>query len=630
MSGEEACSLQNSPDVLRVEEDVPVQASGHIKKRKIVKKKQDCKEAEWNMQVIKAKKQKKSKEGSEKVKVAVIDSGVDVVNDLIVRANINLIPGEEELLPLFSDITGHGTSVAGIIAAEDNETGITGINPNVEIYAARVLDNDNSAPISRVVEGIYWAIDRDVHIINMSFGTSVDSEILRKAVQDAYEAGILLIASAGNTGDEVEYPAAYPEVVAVGSIDSKGAVCKDSATGSEVELLAPGDRVKSSAGFGTTLICSGTSMAAPHVAGVASLLWEKDLSVSSEFIRKLLAASANHYNENPKYGYGLIDAEYALSLYDEFKADYQNVLMEDIPQAEVNEAVEENASSVVVYDENEYVEGRWHAVPHENAITDNQLLLEAADLNDMKKGAIYPDKSDYLSKISEHGAFHGRGNHYETRITDVGNYIANTIYLSAIAQNEGVLTINQSGMDLSKYNSDDFQEFSMIYNQLSLCEKNENNNATIKYEANNRAFLWGIAIHCATDAYAHSSFVQLRNKWYRVKHPSEGEMSGNISGNTVTGADDIFFSWGRWLCAHHVAQNMVEIFATKDRNKRVSYTTFLVDDYQAAELAEYDEIRPFLSIPFKLYRLYDYASNTTSGNIDERGLLLQKTMHFWK
>lgn len=623
MSGEEACSLQNTSGVLRIEEDASVKANGHIKQRKVIKKKQKSKEPEWNMQVIKTKTPKKKKSNSNKVKVAVIDSGVDVVNDLIVWDNINLIPGEEELLPLFSDITGHGTSVAGVIAAEENETGITGINPNVEIYAARVLDNNNQAPISRVVEGIYWAIENDVHIINMSFGTKTDSATLRKAIQDAYAAGILLVAAAGNTGDEVEYPAAYPEVLAVGSIDSDGSVSEKSATGNEIELVAPGEKIKSSAGFGTTLICSGTSMAAPHVTGVASLLWEKDLSMSSEFIRKLLTASANHYNENPEYGYGLIDAEYALSIYNEFKAKYKDTIMEDIPQADVNETVPENTSEMVVYENNDYVEGRWKKATH-------QLVMGTrTDLESMKEGCVYPDESEYLKGISYHGAFHGRGNHYETRIEDVGNYVANTIYLTKIANAPNLITYQNAGMYLGKYTAEDINEFNSMYNQLSICLTKESN----KFK-NRREFMWGIAMHCATDAYAHSSFACIRNRWYRVKHPlllGDGKYtSGEIEGNTVIGADDIYFSLGRWLCAQHVAENMINIYLGTSEETDVSYRTFMVNDYIRAEQAPYDEIHPNANLKFKLYKLYTYASQTEEYQIDERGLLLEKTMHFWK
>ena len=105
----------------------------------------------------------------EKVKVAIIDSGVDYTEDIDVYVRKNFVPGEDEVSIIYEDICGHGTSVAGIIAAKDNEIGITGINPNVELYSARVLDAEKKAPVSRVVDAIYWAIENEVNIINLSF-----------------------------------------------------------------------------------------------------------------------------------------------------------------------------------------------------------------------------------------------------------------------------------------------------------------------------------------------------------------------------------------------------------------------------------------------------------------------------
>ena len=122
------------------------------------------------MQMIHGEKGKKSVK--KKIKVAVLDSGVDDGNDLDLAYSATLVPGEEEMSPLFMDGSGHGNGVAGLIAAKDNKEGITGVNPNAEIYSIRVLDDDNRAPLSRIIEGIYMAIDQKVNIINMSFGVS--------------------------------------------------------------------------------------------------------------------------------------------------------------------------------------------------------------------------------------------------------------------------------------------------------------------------------------------------------------------------------------------------------------------------------------------------------------------------
>lgn len=252
------------------------------------------------------------------VKVAILDSGVDYTDDIDVYMRRNFISGEDEISVLYEDLCGHGTSVAGIIAAKDNGEGITGINPSVQLYSARILDENRQAPVSRVVEAIDWAIEQEVDIINISFGTRTDSEAMHAAIQRAYAAGILIVAAAGNNG-VVEYPAAYEEVIAVGAINPTGERAEGSAVGDELELVAPGVQIVSTGAFGGLCVAGGTSLAAPHVTAVASILWQKDKTVSADFIRFLLAFTANQYGENYEYGYGLVDLEFALGQYDAFR-----------------------------------------------------------------------------------------------------------------------------------------------------------------------------------------------------------------------------------------------------------------------------------------------------------------------
>lgn len=511
MTGIQAKQLQEQEGVLRVERDTTVQANGRIQNRPVRKSKQSKLKKEWNMAMIRndAAIEKKV---SDKVKVAVIDSGVDFGNDVELRNYIDLVPGYEECLPYYIDITGHGSAVAGIIAAEENGKGITGINPNVELYSARVLDENNVAPASRVIEAIYWAIEQDVNIINMSFGMKEDSQALHNAIKDAYNHGILLIAAAGNQG-MVEYPAAYEEVMAVGAVDSDGVVCENSARGGQIELVAPGEKVASTGAFEGTLIYSGTSMAAPHVAGVASLLWEKDQSVSSEFIRSLLKASANGYGEADAYGSGLVDYAYAEKIYDSFKAGYQK----DPEKADNYE----NKSVVQAIEENEYVEGSWSGSYHQNLI--NTKLLSTDDVKTIKEGIVYPDTEDSgIDGIDDNPGFHGGG-----------NYVLNAIYLSYLARDgkvekasnyfsQNVLNMYQSSLDI-------------MYTKLNNCKK----------AITNKYFLWGIALHTLTDSYSHNSYIQdpKTKKWYRLVHP-ESDNAGEPGYLTL--ADNPYVSRARF------------------------------------------------------------------------------------
>lgn len=572
MTGIQAKQLQEQEGVLRVERDTTVQANGRIQNRPVRKSKQSKLKKEWNMAMIRndAAVEKKV---SDKVKVAVIDSGVDFGNDVELRNYIDLVPGYEECLPYYIDITGHGSAVAGIIAAEENGKGITGINPNVELYSARVLDENNVAPTSRVIEAIYWAIEQDVNIINMSFGMKEDSQALHNAIKDAYNHGILLIAAAGNQGT-VEYPAAYEEVMAVGAVDSDGVVCENSARGEQLELVAPGEKVASTGAFEGTLICSGTSMAAPHVAGVASLLWEKDQSVSSEFIRSLLKASANGYGEADAYGSGLVDYAYAEKIYDSFKAGYQK----DPEKADNYE----NESVVHAIEENEYVEGSWDSSHHQSLIT-NTGTLSAANVTTIKKGAIYSDKATSgIKGLTANPGFHGGG-----------NYVLNAIYLSYLARDGKVeMASNYFSEDvlaIYKTSLDD------MYNKLSSCQKR--GDITDKY------FLWGIAIHSLSDSFAHNAYIQspLTGSWYYLIHP--GHDNVGKSGYLVD-ADDPYMARGRFDSAQNsVDLGLYELRMGNAWTFRVYQHQSYFNSYHSRELDGY----AYYNWDFKMDKLFYYA-----------------------
>jgi len=133
----------------------------------------------WNLQMIQSG---AVEESGRKIRVAVIDSGINFNTDLPVMVRKNFIPEDEPNI-LYEDPSGHGTAVAGIIAALDNDEGVAGINPRVELYSARVLDAKLEAPVGRIVEAIDWAVEQDVDIINMSFGIAGNVAELEAAVE---------------------------------------------------------------------------------------------------------------------------------------------------------------------------------------------------------------------------------------------------------------------------------------------------------------------------------------------------------------------------------------------------------------------------------------------------------------
>lgn len=546
MTGNEAIALQKEDNILRVEKDVTVKGSRkEITNREVIKRSVKKSEAEWNLQTIKADKLEKADNISEKkVKVAVIDSGVDYANDINVAKWVDYVPGEEELLPLFSDVSGHGTSVAGIIGALDDGEGITGVLPGVEIYSARVLDNENSAPVSRVIEGIYWAIEQDVNIINMSFGTKINSEALHKAIQDAYNAGILIVAAAGNTGEKVEYPAAYDEVIAVGSVDSEGIIADDSAKAGNIELVAPGEKVKSTGGFGGNIICSGTSMAAPHVSGVAALLWQKDLSMPAEFIREVLNKSANAYGIEDAYGNGLIDVEYALKYYSKWKKEFSKKGTLGVEKNTYTPEISTNETPVISFEDTGYVEGRWAGSDHDSMVESNALT--ATELSIMKYGAVYPDLAVDTKGLSAHPYWHGG---YKSN----NDYISNYIYITHVARSI------MYGVDIENSvqpNDLNWASAAGIRASVGYIEWNEfMNNITNRKKG---LFVWGMAIHALTDTYAHCCYGYVYSKkenCYKWEHLDHDARYNNDPHNEA--ADNVDILGGRYLTAQMAARSSI-------------------------------------------------------------------------
>lgn len=509
----EAEQLKKNDNIVTIENDKKVKASKANRVKKINYKDIDL---EWNKKLIKSDfyKRKKTKR---KVKIAVIDSGVDWGNDIDLEETITLVPGEEEMNPLFMDGTGHGNSVAGLIAAKDNDQGITGINPNAKIYSIRVLDDNNEAPLSRVIDGIYYAISKKVDIINMSFGLDSYSEALKKAVDDAEKAGILVIAAAGNTGDNVQYPAAYENVVSVGSVDSEAELADTSARGEKIDIVAPGELVCSTGEFGDLLIESGTSLAAPQVAAVASKIMEENPKASSEEVKNAIVNGANYNSDE----YGILDEQYALDNYDDLKRlDKENTL-------------KNNDSSIEMIEDTGCVKGSWSVSIHE--------ALVGSGHSNVKKGARYPDTSTNMKGLGDNPWWHGG---YKT------NYIAAYIFATRVAEKLGKGSAASSASVVSGLSASDKSSMLSDIGKISW------SSVGMDTEGKKRAFMWGIAIHTAADVFAHSAFVYSKSagKWCHLAHGEKNEKTGVIPNNYAdnTGKYD-----GRFYSAEAVVGKIV-------------------------------------------------------------------------
>lgn len=261
------------------------------------------------------------------IKVAVLDTGIDYNHPELVgeySGGYNFVDGNTNPM----DDNGHGTHVAGTIAAAHNSFGVVGVSPNVKIYALKVLDGTGVGYASSIISALDWAIANGIQITNNSYGSASDlGTTVNDAFQKAEQAGILSIAAAGNSGtcvgdtDTVEYPAEYSSVVAVAASNSNDNRPCFSSTGSKVELTAPGINITSAKLGGGYIIFNGTSMAAPHVTGVAALVAQAQIEMkqipTSASIRQILDNTATDLGQNGRdtfYGYGLVNASNAVAL----------------------------------------------------------------------------------------------------------------------------------------------------------------------------------------------------------------------------------------------------------------------------------------------------------------------------
>ena len=227
------------------------------------------------------------------VHVGVIDTGVDFFHPDLrgsVLRGINLV--HRGLPP--QDDNGHGTHIAGTIAAGSRFYGITGVAPRAAIHPVKAFDHNGTAYISDIILGIDWCVANRMDIINMSFGMKTRSNALLDAIKNAYNAGIVVVASSGNASsrNSVDYPARYPHTISVGATDRNRKIAPFSNRGKGIDIYAPGEQIVSSWIHGRYNRLSGTSMATSHVSGAIALLLSVHPGLSPAEIKSLLRKSA--------------------------------------------------------------------------------------------------------------------------------------------------------------------------------------------------------------------------------------------------------------------------------------------------------------------------------------------------
>ena len=257
--------------------------------------------------------------GYENVIIAIVDTGVETTHPDLSASVIegyDFVNDDTDA----NDDHGHGTHVAGIAAANGNNAlGVAGVNWSSKIMPVKVLSAGGWGITSDVANGIRFAADNGAHIINLSLGATSLSRILKEAVAYADSLGVIVVAGAGNNGNEKRfYPAAFSEVIAVASTTIQDEMSSFSSHGVWVDIAAPGSSIYSTTRFHNYGYLSGTSMASPYIAGVASLVISKYPEATKDYIwGSLLSGADTIYPSNStlkgKLGAGRVNAYRALT-----------------------------------------------------------------------------------------------------------------------------------------------------------------------------------------------------------------------------------------------------------------------------------------------------------------------------
>ena len=294
-------------------------------------------EKKWappGVSLIAARKMWSSTTGEQSI-VAVLDTGIDYTHpDLAgnVIGGVSMVPGEKD----YRDGNGHGTHVAGTIAANGK---LLGVAPGAKLLAVKVLDKNGAGTYAGINQGIAWARKwqgpkgEKVNIINMSLGGPIPNNSMHKEIILATQAGISVACAAGNSGDgnsntpELSFPAYYEECLAVGAIDLQVGIANFSNSNNHIDIVAPGVATYSTYPDNQYVELSGTSMATPHISGALALIYSRYLKrfgvyPTYEYIKGLLQYEAIDFGEigfDNLFGFGLfsfnIDGGKSMQLY---------------------------------------------------------------------------------------------------------------------------------------------------------------------------------------------------------------------------------------------------------------------------------------------------------------------------
>jgi thermitase len=318
----EIAALRSNPDVLYAEPD-------YIARAQPTAPNDPYYGSQWGLSKINAPAAWDMTTGNSSVIIAIVDTGIDLTHPdfscagKLTAARWNFVAGNNSP----NDDNGHGTHVAGIAAAcGNNGVGVAGVAWGVRLMPVKVLDSSGSGYYSDIAAGIIYAADNGAKVVNLSLGGTGSSTTLADAIQYAHDHGVLVVAAAGNCAQDgsqcgnssnpIMYPAAYPAVLAVAATDSGDHWASFSEHRPYVGVAAPGVGIYSTFLGGGYQSLTGTSMASPHVSGLAALLWSFAPALSVDQVESAIESTADDLGTPGKddyYGYGRINAGRALS-----------------------------------------------------------------------------------------------------------------------------------------------------------------------------------------------------------------------------------------------------------------------------------------------------------------------------
>lgn len=609
LTKKEAIQVEEMKGVESLEKDTRITANEEVAidqeaVEQAVKTKQAMDLNQWNLEAVNMPDDQlvaDTASGSA-VKVAVMDSGITPLSGIEIAGTVDFANlGEDNVNenPLFDDPSGHGTGIAGMIAAKGKDSVLKGIAKDAQIYSVKVLDTQNQSTISKIVSGIYWCIDHNIDVINMSFGTAKYSETLKKAVEDASAAGIIMVASAGNRGEEAEtmdYPAAYPEVLSVGAVNGEKQICSFTSKREDADIFAPGEKVWTQGVFQGLTAVDGTSIATAHVTGAVALLLQAYPKAESNWIRQLLRSSSVQIDGEENAG--VLDITEALKAGKSFMVKEQG----DVVPRQVEETE--------TFDTDNIVTGCWSNQDHGNtvgAFGSNTLYMTAAEM----AGCVdtYFGSTDDSDKNQDGNPLHGRH-----------NYVANLHFLYKVA--------NKIQKEASSSNTFTVAKIQSIVNSLNVTHSKDvtfgskdikaiknvivrfANNKTIRNRVgvgDMSSFAWavlGMASHLAGDLFAHRSMV-----------PTYAMSEGYPDSETIKDAD---------MMQNSEKGNYLDIIINKVRNYLVEFRDIRVyapkpeDDPNLTEDQIKEKKRAFLQKYEDNIRFYPVryaASKNAVGNM---------------